>query len=301
MGPTAAILNPYPRDYRQGLYKFKSTERAAKPTHADLERILRDGIMDTAMPSFDLLLPSEIASLVEYVKYLSLRGEMEHALVLAVADLSEGDHLPQDREGIVDELFAPIVKKWREADQRVISPPAPPQIAQTESEKLGRELFYSAKAGCVKCHGGSALGDGQVADFDDWNKRVAEALKANRAALAALEANHDLAPAERAKRLARLTATADALESEVLPPLTIRPRNLRRPYYHFGRRPIDLYRRVSAGVNGAPMPGAGQATPGAPGLTPDEIWSVVHYLQSLPYEGANHPPRDATAAARAEF
>ena len=36
MGPTAAFLNPYPRDYRPGVFKFKSTERADKPTHPDL-------------------------------------------------------------------------------------------------------------------------------------------------------------------------------------------------------------------------------------------------------------------------
>ena len=54
-GPTAMILDPYPRDYRQGIYKFKSTERGAKPTDADLERIVRLGVPGTAMPSFDLL------------------------------------------------------------------------------------------------------------------------------------------------------------------------------------------------------------------------------------------------------
>src|SRR5215207_2334394 len=31
-GPTAAILNPYPRDYRPGIFKFKSTYTAASPT-----------------------------------------------------------------------------------------------------------------------------------------------------------------------------------------------------------------------------------------------------------------------------
>jgi hypothetical protein len=51
MGPTAAFLNPYPRDYRPGVFKFKSTERADKPTHADLVRILHNGIAGTSMPS----------------------------------------------------------------------------------------------------------------------------------------------------------------------------------------------------------------------------------------------------------
>ena len=71
VGPTALFLKPYPRDYRQGKFKFKSTERGAKPTDADLQRILRQGIAGTAMPSFDLLPSDQIEALVEYVKSLS--------------------------------------------------------------------------------------------------------------------------------------------------------------------------------------------------------------------------------------
>src|SRR5262249_57398339 len=55
LGPTAMTLNPYPRDYRQGRFKFKSTELPAKPTEHDLELVLRRGVQGTAMPSFDLL------------------------------------------------------------------------------------------------------------------------------------------------------------------------------------------------------------------------------------------------------
>ena len=79
-GPTAAILNPYPRDYRPGVFKFKSTYTAAEPTDDDLHRCLHDGVPGTAMPSFALLPPDEVDALVEYVKYLSMRGQMETAL-----------------------------------------------------------------------------------------------------------------------------------------------------------------------------------------------------------------------------
>ena len=73
-------MNPYPRDYRQGAFKFKSTARADKPTTDDLRRILRDGIAGTAMPSFLLLPDDEIDALIEYVKYLSYRGQTERWL-----------------------------------------------------------------------------------------------------------------------------------------------------------------------------------------------------------------------------
>jgi mono/diheme cytochrome c family protein len=79
-GPTAAFLNPYPRDYRMGLYKFKSSKKGEKPTHDDLRRILTNGIAGTAMPSFALLPETEIDALIDYVKYLSMRGELERKL-----------------------------------------------------------------------------------------------------------------------------------------------------------------------------------------------------------------------------
>ena len=63
MGPTAAFLNPYPRDYRPGVFKFKSTERADKPTHADLVMVLRNGLAGSSMPSFALLSDAKIDAL----------------------------------------------------------------------------------------------------------------------------------------------------------------------------------------------------------------------------------------------
>ena len=67
-GPTAAFLSPYPRDYRRGIFKYKSTERTAKPTHADLAWIIKQGITGTAMPAFGLLPESEVEALAEYVR-----------------------------------------------------------------------------------------------------------------------------------------------------------------------------------------------------------------------------------------
>jgi mono/diheme cytochrome c family protein len=88
-GPTAGFLNPYPRDYRLGLYKFKSTKKGDKPTHDDLKRIVHKGIPGTAMPSFALLPEVEVDALVDYVKYLSIRGEVERQLFRAAAELED--------------------------------------------------------------------------------------------------------------------------------------------------------------------------------------------------------------------
>src|SRR5262245_28061169 len=85
-GPTAAILDPYPRDYRPGIFKFKGTYSAAQPTTEDLRRVVHDGVPGTAMPSFAILPPDEQDSLVEYVKYLSIRGMTERGIEDFVAE-----------------------------------------------------------------------------------------------------------------------------------------------------------------------------------------------------------------------
>ena len=48
---------------------------------------MRHGVPGTAMPSFDLLPDAQIKALVEYVKYLSMRGQTEIGLINAMAEL----------------------------------------------------------------------------------------------------------------------------------------------------------------------------------------------------------------------
>ena len=55
----------------------------------------------------------------------------------------------------------------------------------------------------------------------------------------------------------QLPSLYDKLEIEnrswLLPPQQLQPRNLRLGIYRFGRRPVDMYRRIFAGINGTPM------------------------------------------------
>lgn len=89
-GPTARYLNPKPRDYRQGKFKFKSTLRNERPTDDDLKRTIRQGLPGTYMPSFLLLEDDELEAIVQYVKWLSMRGEYEIQLTnLLYADFEE--------------------------------------------------------------------------------------------------------------------------------------------------------------------------------------------------------------------
>ena len=79
-GPTAEFLNPKPRDYRKGIFKFTSTKPADKVTRDDLHRIILRGIPGTYMPSFRLLADDEVHAIVEYVRWLAMRGEFEQIL-----------------------------------------------------------------------------------------------------------------------------------------------------------------------------------------------------------------------------
>jgi mono/diheme cytochrome c family protein len=303
MGPTAAFLNPYPRDYRPGVFKFKSTERADKPTHADLLRILRNGIAGTSMPSFALLSEPQIDALAEYVKYLSIRGETELALMRAYFELDDDAQgkLPETREFLVDETAAPIAEKWKAAAAAQIPvPDMPADIDLAASIAKGKELFYGDKANCVKCHGVTGLGDGQANDYDDWNKAIVEINKEIKGGLAkAGETSTSGMSAEEAaehrKQVAWLGKFSHVVDGDALAPRMIPPRNLRLGVYRGGRRPLDLYYRIHAGINGAPMPAAKGTIP------PEDIWHIVNYIRSLPYEFDGELGADRPMVARDRF
>src|SRR5262249_7496123 len=85
-GPTAKWVNPHPRDYRRGIFKFTSTDLeqgVRRPSRADLMRTLRQGIEGTAMPSFNLLEDEKLDALVSYVIHLSMRGQTEFVVMQA--------------------------------------------------------------------------------------------------------------------------------------------------------------------------------------------------------------------------
>ncbi len=319
-GPTAAILNPYPRDYRPGIYKFKSTYTSALPTESDLHKVLHDGIPGTAMPSFALLPPDEVSALLEYVKYLTMRGQMERALVNYVSEDLESDpltgeaktqldpvNIAEQRSLIVNDLLGEIVAGWKESNEQVMIPElaaVPPENRPSnvvaESVTKGRDLFYGTKANCVKCHGPTALGDGQQDDFDIWSKTnkqfidqtqsLADSIAEAKKELAKLQ-GEELDQAKNDLNIdSKQLGERRELVGSLLPVRNAIPRNLREGVYRGGRRPLDIYWRISSGIAGTPMPAAGPATAGAQGtLSQEEIWQIVDYVQSLPFEPASRP------------
>ena len=70
------------------------------------------------------------------------------------------------------------------------------------------------------------------------------------------------------------------------PRLSTSTRSLSRPgILAFGRRPIDLYRRIYAGINGTPMPEHFGMTitenRKARTMNEDDIWDLVFFVRDL--------------------
>ena len=275
-GPTAAFLNPYPRDYRKGVYKFKSTPTGQKPTDEDLHRVLYNGIAGTAMPSFKLLKEQEVESLIHYVKYLSVRGEVERQLLaFATEEVDEGARVfdpsaenAKERLDTFKGFVQEIAAKWAESQPTEV--PAPPNgLDSPESIARGKQLYYGAVANCFSCHGNSALGDGQQDFYDAWAEEWIP--KGQPASVA-----------------------AEYVAMGALQPRNLIPRNLRFGVYRGGRRPVDMYWRIVNGIEGAQMPAAPPDK-----LKPEDVWDIVSYVRSLPYESINYSRRLEPSVDRA--
>jgi mono/diheme cytochrome c family protein len=240
-GPTAPWINPHPRDYRPGVFKFTSSEQSEgtrKPRREDLVRTLTQGIEGTAMPAFGgqsngkfgVRTPDEINQLVSYVIHLSVRGQVEFDTMRAAASGDLADTSVDDWAG---ERLTRVAGWWLEAEKKPIEPSkyqiaADDRAARDESVRRGYRTFLDPTAACIKCH----LDFGRRNNFiyDKWGT-------------------------------------------------VVRPRDLTAGIFRGGRRPLDLYWRISHGINGAGMPDPLAAN----ALKPDQIWDLVNFVQALPY------------------
>ncbi len=166
-GPAGAYLNPPPRDYRNGVFKFTSTPRGSKPRRDDLRRILKYGAKGTSMPGFRFLPHEEAEAVLDYVQMLASRGELELALLReAETELDEGDDFDPE---VVAAGVSDIAESWkRSEDERVrpitVNPPRTPETIHSGAIAFA-ELY------CVKCHGTNARGS-TLADVgqDIWGR-----------------------------------------------------------------------------------------------------------------------------------
>lgn len=157
-GPTSSFLDPRPRDYRKGIFKFTAVKDKARPRREDIYHVLDVGIYGTAMPSFRRFSLAERQGLTDYVRQLGIRGEIENRLV---ATYKDEEVLSAEA---ATETYKEVWDKWQEAKGKVVAfegeipAPTPELIAR------GNEIFHDAKKGnCASCHGDRGLGDGPSA------------------------------------------------------------------------------------------------------------------------------------------
>jgi len=264
-GAAALLLNPYPRDFRPGLFKYhRSISGWAKPTDEDLDRTIREGNIGTGMPAFPDLTDAQRESLVEYVKYLTIRGETERFLAETAIDQKM---LPVDRYELEDTI-AFAWEDWNDATSpSQSSDPTVPEDLQPdadgridlssldeESIRRGFEFYKDENARCVECHGPEGRGDGEQTDlYDEWNK-----------------------PKRRATEEA--TRAREALYR--LPIIQARPRDFAEGAPRGGSLPVELYHRIHVGIGGTVMPAAGPTAGSTGVLTESQIWDVVRYVLS---------------------
>lgn len=169
-GVAAQYLSPKPRDYTKGIFKFTSTPYGAKPRRSDLLQSLRRGVTGTSMPSFKDLAPEDLEAVVDYVIFLSQRGELQNELVLMAQDDEELD------PAYIDETVAGIAERWHEAQSQLVMPLTPMPAFTQETVAKGHELFL--KQACNKCHGvngrGGSLGNVEIGK-DSWGNNAAAA------------------------------------------------------------------------------------------------------------------------------
>lgn len=145
-GPWAAELDVKPRNFRSGLFKFRTTAYGTLPVEGDLRRTIRSGISGTAMPVFSQLHDDEVDALVVYLKNIS--------------------------------------RAWRDPSlaARPVAQPEPPAWLAVEADRsshalAGRERFAQL---CAACHGAGGKGDGDAGKglIDGWGNPIRPAVLA---------------------------------------------------------------------------------------------------------------------------
>ncbi len=123
-GPVARYLDPRPRDFTSGQFKFRTTASGELPLREDVINIVKQGVRGTAMPSWEgILSQAEIEAVVDYVT----------------------------------QNFVP---DWGTYEPTVIPVGSPPGVTDAMIEQ-GQQLYQELQ--CWRCHGQAGRGDGPSA------------------------------------------------------------------------------------------------------------------------------------------
>ncbi len=310
-GPTAKLLDPYPRDFRPGEFKFISTT-VKHPSSADLKRVLHEGVPGTSMPSFALLAEEELDALVEYVRYLSIRGMSELAyrnpiaqedIRLMVAedtydnpdvDLRDIFEIldPELAEEVEDEdqLIDPIVDDWN-ADPPVL------KLRNHARAWWTYQMTVPTVSDVVKKWKAADQPGNTLAIPPRPQLSVAQSAAHGKLLYAQKGCVTCHGPEGRGG-LANSNfdiwnkGKKEHPELYVLPIQDMPARNLRRGIFRGGRRPEDLYWRLALGILPSNMPAHKRQ------LSSEELWHLVDYIRLLPHQPSNSEPPEVASTGK---
>lgn len=154
-GPASAVLDPLPRDFQAGRFKFRSTPSGELPTQDDLVRTITRGLKGSSMPAFPLVPEAERRDVAEYVIHTALRGRA-HRIVQAMIEY-DGLTLERIRAEKLPEIRKELDDRRRRA-QPIGIPPEPEDDAA--SVERGKAIYATM---CLACHGATGVGDGPSA------------------------------------------------------------------------------------------------------------------------------------------
>ncbi len=133
-GPTAKTLDPRPRDFTLGNFKFRTTKFGEVPLDEDMYRTITRGVPGSAMPAWTepTLTPAERFQIIYYIKSLP--------------DVGEWFELDPRRE--------------EDGERFLVDVPGGPTV-DADLVARGKEVFHQGK--CIECHGLEGRGDGTSA------------------------------------------------------------------------------------------------------------------------------------------
>jgi mono/diheme cytochrome c family protein len=125
-GEMAPTLQPRPRSFREGMFKFRTTPFGSLPTEDDLRHTIKHGLTGTAMGMFSQLTEEDVTNVIEYVKSFSRRW--------------------RKAENYAEPMTFPAEPEWfKEA------------ASKATHAATGKALFQT---NCLACHGPAADGHG---------------------------------------------------------------------------------------------------------------------------------------------
>ena len=177
-------MDPRPRDFTSGKFKFKTVPGDKAPTDEDLYRTITRGVIGTAMPFWSfpgqtggwerykyLLTPKERWQVIYHIKTLSVK--FEPGLQRGIANLE--NQIAEEKASKVKKKLEKKLKVFKKRLKNFDSalekyPPLQigpgPQVTPALIEE-GQNLF-AAVAECAKCHGVESRGDAMERKDDDW-------------------------------------------------------------------------------------------------------------------------------------